>query len=162
MSGVESFAALTVNDQLKLRADYTTTVTRDETTELGLLRRPGNKSSLTAIWTPNDRTTISATLLHVSSWVDVNRDTAKFIPRLDTPAYTTVNLAGSYDLNQNVTVFARADNLFNEQYQVPYRVPTARSWRLCRGAPAQLMALPGRKKAWPVANAGHAVIHESC
>ncbi|HZL40404.1 MAG TPA: TonB-dependent receptor [Pseudolabrys sp.] len=120
MSGVESFAALVVNEQLKLRADYTATVTRDETTELGLLRRPGNKSSLTAIWTPNDRTTISATLLHVSSWVDVNRDTATFIPRLDAPAYTTVNLAGSYDLNQNVTVFARADNLFNEQYQVPY------------------------------------------
>jgi vitamin B12 transporter len=119
MSGVESFAALSVNEQLKLRADYTTTVTRDDSTDLGLLRRPGNKSSLTAIWTPNDRTTISATLVHVSSWVDVNRDTATFVPRLDTPAYTTVNLAGSYDLNSNVTVFARADNLFNEQYQVP-------------------------------------------
>lgn len=120
MSGVESFAAITFNEQLKLRADYTTTVTRDVTTDLGLLRRPGNKSSLTAIWTPNDRTTISATLLHVSTWVDVNRDTAIFIPRLDAPAYTTVNLAGSYDLNQKVTLFARADNLFNEQYQVPY------------------------------------------
>jgi vitamin B12 transporter len=50
----------------------------------------------------------------------VNRDTAVFIPRLDAPAYTTVNLAANYTLNKNVTVFARADNLFNEQYQNPY------------------------------------------
>ena len=50
--GTESFASVAVTDQLKLRADYTTIVTRDETTDLGLRNRPGNKESLTAIWTP--------------------------------------------------------------------------------------------------------------
>jgi vitamin B12 transporter len=99
--------------------DYTTTRTRDETTDLGLLRRPGNKASVTAVWTPLNELTIAATLVHASSWIDVNRDTAVFIPRLNAPAYTVVNLAANYLVNKNVTVFARADNLFNEHYQNP-------------------------------------------
>src|SRR5581483_8276175 len=119
MDGTESFITATVTDELKIRADYTTTRTRDLSTDLGLLRRPGNKESVTAIWTPIKQLTLSATVLHVSSWVDVNRDTSTFIPRLDAPAYTTVNLAGSYDIDARTTVFARADNLFNVQYQVP-------------------------------------------
>jgi vitamin B12 transporter len=119
MHGTESFVSATVTDQFKVRFDYTTTRTRDETTDLGLLRRPGNKASVAAVWTPLNELTIAATLVHVSSWVDVNRDTAVFIPRLDAPAYTTFNLAANYIVNKNVTVFARADNLFNEQYQNP-------------------------------------------
>jgi len=118
--GTESFVSATVTDQLKVRVDYTTTHTRDEGTDLGLLRRPGNKTSVSAVWKPLNELTIAAQLVHVSSWVDVNRDTAVFIPRLDAPAYTTVNIAGNYVVNKNVTVFARADNLFNEQYQNPY------------------------------------------
>ena len=114
------FASADVNEHLKLRADYTTTVTRDETTDLGLLRRPGNKESLSTVWTPDERLTLTATLVHVSSWVDVNRDTAVFIPRLDAPAYTAFNVAAAYDVDKHVTLFARADNLFSEQYQVPY------------------------------------------
>jgi vitamin B12 transporter len=120
MYGTESFVSATVTDQFKVRFDYTTTHTRDETTDLGLLRRPGNKVSVAAVWTPLNELTIAATLVHVSSWVDVNRDTPVFIPRLDAPAYTTLNLAANYAVNKNVTVFARGDNLFNEQYQNPY------------------------------------------
>ena len=119
MHGTESFVSATVTDQLKVRFDYTTTRTRDETTDLGLLRRPGNKTSVAAVLTPLNELTIAATLVHVSSWVDVNRDTAVFVPRLDAPAYTTFNLAANYIVNKNVTVFARADNLFNEHYQNP-------------------------------------------
>jgi vitamin B12 transporter len=119
MQGVEAFVAAKVTEQLNLRGDYTVTYTRDETTGLGLLRRPGNKASVTAIWRPIDPLTLSATVLYVGSGVDVNRDTPVFVPRLDTSPYTTVNLAGNYDVNKNVTVFARADNLFNKQYQVP-------------------------------------------
>lgn len=120
MYGIESFASAAVTDELKVRVDYTTTHTRDETTNLGLLRRPGNKTSVAAIWTPLNQLMLSATVVHVSSWVDVNRDTAVFVPRLDAPSYTTVNLAANYNVTKNVTVFARADNMFNYQYQNPY------------------------------------------
>jgi len=119
MHGTESFVSATVTDQFKIRFDYTTTHTRDETTDLELLRRPGKKASVTAVWTPLNELTIAATLVHVTSWIDVNRDTAVFIPRFNAPAYTVVNLAANYLVNKNVTVFARADNLFNEHYQNP-------------------------------------------
>lgn len=119
MYGIESFASVAVTDQLKIRGDYTYTHARDEATDLELLRRPTHKASLTGTWNPIDRLALSATVLYVSSWVDVNRDTAVFIPRLDTPSYTTVNLAANYDVDKHLTIFARADNLFNAQYQVP-------------------------------------------
>lgn len=120
MYGIESFASVAVTDQLKIRGDYTYTHARDEATDLELLRRPTHKASLTGTWSPTNQLNLSATLVYVSSWVDVNRDTAVFIPRLDAPSYTTVNLAANYDVDKHLTVFARADNLFNAQYQVPF------------------------------------------
>jgi vitamin B12 transporter len=119
MYGVETFASAVLTKELKIRADYTATFTRDEMTDLGLLRRPGNKASLSAIWMPVDRLMLSTTVLYVSSWVDVNRDTDVFIPRLDAPPYTTVNVAANYEVDKHLTIFARADNLLNAQYQVP-------------------------------------------
>jgi vitamin B12 transporter len=115
--GVESFASVVVTENIKVRGDYTATRTRDETTGLELMRRPRNKASLSANWTPIDRLSLSATVLYVGSWVDINRNGS--IPRLDAPQYTTVNIAANYEVDKHVTVFARADNLFNYQYQDP-------------------------------------------
>jgi vitamin B12 transporter len=118
--GYEAFATAKLSAQWSVRTDYTYTNTRDLSTDLGLLRRPAHKSSVTTIWTPLDDLTLSSTVVHVSSWVDVNRDTAVFVPRLDAKPYTTVNLAANYKVNEHVTVFAHADNLFNYQYQNPF------------------------------------------
>jgi vitamin B12 transporter len=115
--GVEAFASVVVTENVKVRGDYTATRTRDETTGLELTRRPRNKASLSAIWTPIDRLSLSTTVLYVGSWVDINRNGS--IPRLDAPQYTTVNIAANYEVDKHVAVFARADNLFNYQYQDP-------------------------------------------
>jgi vitamin B12 transporter len=117
MEGVESFASVAVTDQLTLRGDYTATFTRDETTGLGLLRRPGTKASLSAIWSPIDKFTLTTTLLYVGPWVDISRDGS--IPRIDAPAFTTVNLAANYQVDPHLAVFGRIDNLFNRQYEDP-------------------------------------------
>ena len=117
--GVESFASVAVTERFKLRGDYTRTATKNENTDLGLLRRPGNKESVSAIWQPINPLTLSATVVRISSFVDVNRDTLTFIPRLNAPAYSTVNIAANYAVNKNVTAFARADNLTNHYYENP-------------------------------------------
>jgi vitamin B12 transporter len=117
--GIEAFAAATLTDELKVRADYTWTATRDKTTDLGLLRRPAHKVSVSTVWTPLEGLSLSSTVLYVSSWVDVSRDTAVFIPRLDAPAYTVVNLAANYRANEHVTIFARIDNLLDCHYENP-------------------------------------------
>lgn len=115
--GVEAFVAVIVTDRFRVRGDYTFTKAIDATTGLELLRRPQHKGSVTAVWNPYDPLTLSATLLHVSSWVDGNRDFS--IPRLTAPGYTVVNVAANYVVSENIKVFARADNLFDVRYQNP-------------------------------------------
>ncbi|HTV26874.1 MAG TPA: TonB-dependent receptor [Xanthobacteraceae bacterium] len=114
--GVESFASGIVSKQLRLRADYTYTEARDDITGLALLRRPANKVSASAIWLPIDKLSITATLLYVSSWSDINRST--YLTMIQ-PGYTTARIAAEYAVNDNWTLFARIENLFNEQYEDP-------------------------------------------
>jgi len=115
-SGVEAFASFIVTERLKLRTDYTYTKAIDDGSGFELLRRPRNKVSLTAAWTPIDPLTLSATVLHVSNWADIDRET--FAP-IQADGYTVVNLAANYAVDQNVTVFGRIDNLFDQHYQNP-------------------------------------------
>jgi vitamin B12 transporter len=115
--GTEVFASLTITDRFKLRADYTYTVATDDTTDLELLRRPKHRASLNATWRPIDRLSLSTTMIYVGSQVDGNRSFS--IPRLNTDPYFLVNLAAEYDAGKGVTVFARADNLFDHRYEDP-------------------------------------------
>lgn len=117
--GIEAFASAAINNQLRVRADYTYTDARDADTGLRLLRRPADKVSMSAFWTPLERLTVTTTFLYVSSWVDVSRGGSVFIPRLDAPSYTTVNLSADYQLDKNVTLFGRIDNLFDRHYENP-------------------------------------------
>jgi vitamin B12 transporter len=82
-----------------------------------LLRRPKNKASLDAAWHITEKAVLSATLLYVGPWVDVNR--AGTVSGLTGNGYTLVNLAGSYDLGNGLTAYARINNLFDRHYQNP-------------------------------------------
>ena len=114
--GVEAFASGVVNSRLTLRADYTYTEARDDTTGLALLRRPVNKASFSAIWSPIDKMTVTTTFLYVSPWVDVDRST--FV-RILQPGYDLARVAAEYTLTDNWTLFGRIENLFNVQYEDP-------------------------------------------
>ena len=115
--GTESFVAAAITDRLRVRGDYTFTRAVDATAGLELLRRPKEKWSANVIWNPIDPLTLSATVLHVGSFVDGNRDFS--IPRLLAPAYTVVNVAAEYLVTDQVKVFGRVDNLANVHYQNP-------------------------------------------
>lgn len=114
--GWETFAAASVTDRLKLRTDYTYTRVRDLVTGLDLLRRPREKTSVTAIWLPVDQLSLSATLLHFSNWLDLDQQTLRNVPQR---GFTVVNFAANYTVDQHVTVFGRIDNAFNEKYENP-------------------------------------------
>jgi len=120
-----------VTRSLNLRADYTYTVAKSDSTLTclvgsctgqQLLRRPKNKASLTANWQATDRLSFSSTLLYVGSWWDITRQAeppSGLNLLTKAPAFTTVNLAANYALSDAVTAFARIDNLFNKQYEDP-------------------------------------------
>jgi len=130
--GFENFAAWQVNSNLNLRADYTYTVAKADSTNTcpdifgeiappcsgqQLVRRPKNKASLTVNWQATDRLSISSTLLYVGPWWDYARQAPG--PYVKAPGFTTLNLAANYALRDDVTLFARIDNLFNKQYEDP-------------------------------------------
>lgn len=115
--GVEAFAAIEFSPQFRVRADYTFTLAKDEVARWELLRRPRHKASVTATWTPVEKLTLSATLIHLGSWVDGNRDFS--ISRMRAKGATTVNLAAEYKVDERFTVFGRVDNLFDKRWENP-------------------------------------------
>jgi vitamin B12 transporter len=115
--GVEAFAAVALAPNLGVRGDYTYTRAIDATTGLELLRRPRHKASLTTEWNATDALLLSATVVHVSNWIDTDRE--GLILRFNAPGYTVVNLAANYKVSDQLTAFARIDNLFDEHYQNP-------------------------------------------
>lgn len=121
--GVESFVALELSPQFKIRADYTFTLAKDETANQELLRRPRHKASLTANWVPIENLNLSATLIYVGDRVDGNRDFS--ISRMRAPGAAIVNIAAEYKPSEKLTVFGRVDNLFDRRWENPvgYLVP---------------------------------------
>ncbi|KUL92956.1 hypothetical protein DK26_27030 [Bosea sp. WAO] len=115
--GVESFVALELSPQFKIRADYTFTLAKDETANQELLRRPRHKASLTANWIPIENLNLSATLIYVGDRVDGNRDFS--ISRMRAPGAAIVNIAAEYKASEKLTVFGRVDNLFDKRYENP-------------------------------------------
>lgn len=115
--GMESFIAYDPLPGVRLRADHTYTLAMDTVLHQPLLRRPKHKASLSGSWDVTDVARVSATILYVGARVDGNRDFS--IPRLKAGGYTVVNLAGSYDLGNGLTAFARIDNLLDRSYQDP-------------------------------------------
>jgi vitamin B12 transporter len=115
--GVESFVSYRPMQDLTVSLDYTFTEATDEVLHQELLRRPKHKASLNTEWHATKRLSLNATVLSVSSWIDGNRDFS--IQRLSAPAYTTADLAASYDLTAHLTVYGRVNNLFDRHYENP-------------------------------------------
>jgi vitamin B12 transporter len=115
--GFENFIAYTPTARLAMRADYTYTLAEDDITHEELLRRPKVKASYATTWQASDALALSATLLYVGPWIDINR--AGTLSGLTAGGYATTNVAANYVLTRNVTLFARIDNLFDRRYEDP-------------------------------------------
>lgn len=116
--GAEAFVAYQPMSAYSARVDYTYTEAFDQVANVGLLRRPKHKASLRNSWHASSRLSFDATILYVGSWLDGNRDFTNLEP-LNASSFTTVNIAGNYDVSQNLAVYARVNNLFDRHYQDP-------------------------------------------
>jgi len=116
--GLESFIEYQPISAYSARLDYTYTEAFDDILNTALLRRPKHKVSLRNSWHATSQFSLDATILYTGTWVDGNRDFTNLEP-LNAPAFTTVNIAGNYDVNQYLAVYARINNLFDRRYQDP-------------------------------------------
>lgn len=122
MYGVEAFVDWKALKTLDFNLNYTWTHARDATTGQMLQRIPQHKFNFNTTWSPVQDFTLSGNILYVSGW----RDTPVIAGAdgyCSTCAkghgYMTIDLAASYRINRYVSVFARADNLLNRQYENP-------------------------------------------
>ena len=115
--GVENFLAVAPWEPLTLRADYTYLIAKNDILDQELIRRPKHKVSLDAAWHVTEAALLSATIVYVGPWRDVSRSGT--VTGLTANGYALVNLAGSYDLGNGVSAYARIDNLLDRRYQSP-------------------------------------------
>lgn len=116
-SGIESFITYQPWKPLSLRIDYTYTQAIDDILDEELERRPKHKASVDASWQVTHQLALDATVLTLSSWFDVTRDS--LVPYATAPGYTTVNLAAHYDFTTQLRLYARVDNLLDRHYEDP-------------------------------------------
>ncbi len=114
--GVEAFFAADLSADIRVRGDYTYTVAKDAIARTELLRRPRHKATLTAGWQVTAPLLISGQLLFVGRARDIDRATSASVTL---PAFTTVNLAADYKLNDKLSLFGRINNLLDKRYENP-------------------------------------------
>ncbi|MDI6751932.1 MAG: TonB-dependent receptor [bacterium] len=106
--GVETLIHVRPTDNLTFEANYTYTHTEDKATGLPLLKRPKYKSGFNLCYSPK-KANINLSWIHIGKREDVGQITL--------PSYELVNLNASYNLTDWFSLFCRAENLFDEEYE---------------------------------------------
>lgn len=109
--GVEAELWAHLAQSLMLGAVYTFTDTENRDTGLPLARRPRHAATVTGEWRPVTAVELGADLRIVSA----SYDDALASVRLD--GYATLALRGSWQVSEQVQLFGRVENLWDEQYQ---------------------------------------------
>jgi len=127
--GVETSVDLEIIKNLRLAGNYTYTHTeaKGNPKSFGisdgsrLLRRPTHKASIDLIWDFLDnRGQLAANILYIGDRRDLTPSGTRTIGD-----YTTLNLTGRFRINEWLTVFARVDNVWDENYEDVYSFKTA-------------------------------------
>jgi vitamin B12 transporter len=109
VKGIEAGASIKITETLTLKSSYTNLHTEDKETGERLPLRPKDKFNLSTEFSTKDMSVI-ADYTFVSERYDssVSRNLS---------SYSLVNLSSSYKMTKGLTIFARVDNLFDEDYE---------------------------------------------
>ena len=120
--GVESFVEFKGVKNLDIKGNYTYDNAQDLIANVPLLRRPQNKASGDVDY-QLDAAGLGASLIYVGNSFDENFVTGSgnIVPLA---SYFLVNLRASYQVNSQVKLFARVDNLFNQYYEEAFGYTT--------------------------------------
>ncbi|MBU1044802.1 MAG: TonB-dependent receptor [Candidatus Omnitrophica bacterium] len=110
--GYELESSFDIIEALKIGANYTYTKTRDSDTAKEFGRRAKNQANSFIQWDCSEKTDIRLSTQYVGS-------------RMDAPAYNDnknkkyfiTNIASEYELNQDIQLFGRIENIFDIAYE---------------------------------------------
>jgi vitamin B12 transporter len=109
VNGIELNTTIKVSDNINILAGYTYLDTEDKTTGKRLTLRPKDKLNLSAKFSIKNMTMIA-------QYTFVGKRFDSSVSR-DLSSYSLVNVAFNYRLTKRIVVFARIDNLFDEDYE---------------------------------------------
>lgn len=119
-SGIELSGDLSAwPDLLRIKGVYTYLQAKDKATNLTLARRPQHLGKITLVITPTANWTIEPSLTLAAGRFSGNRETSRLAPYAKLDVYT------DYKINENLRVYARAENLTNAHYQEVLNYGTA-------------------------------------
>jgi vitamin B12 transporter len=113
--GIESIAEYKISPEWEVRASHTYLLAKDETTTFNLLRRPKHSFLVGTDYTVLGKASIGGDVRYVSQMGDV-MNVSPFGTMYIKP-FTTVDLRGSYDIDQNLTMYSRIENILDKRYQ---------------------------------------------
>ncbi|MCK9274485.1 MAG: TonB-dependent receptor [Syntrophales bacterium] len=118
--GIESFIDIIAREDLSFRFTYTYTNTRDSNRKQ-LLRRPLHKAYFNARYRFFERGTANLDILYTGERDDSYWNAMTFTTDdVVLEEYLVVNLSGLYEISDNLRLFARVENLFDEDYYEAY------------------------------------------
>lgn len=109
IKGVESGTSFKFSDALLIRALYTYLDTEDKKTGRRLPLRPQDKFNFSADISVKDWS-FSANYIFVGKRFDSSVDR-------DLSSYSVINISGKYNISKRISLFARIDNLLDEEYE---------------------------------------------
>ena len=118
--GIESFIEVVPFKGLSARVTYTYTHT-DDAEGKPLLRRPYNKGGLNVCYTFLDERGVA----NLDVLIVGERDDSVSGERVELDEYVVVNLGASFKVHKYVELFARIENLFDQDYEEAFGYGTA-------------------------------------
>jgi len=114
--GLEFLLSAEVSNNLTLNASYTFTDTEDKRTGKDLLLRPRDKYAINIDYSFSNRSNIGLDVIYIGDRYDT--DYSSNLPvRVKLKEYVRVDLAANYDINKNIQIFGRIENIFDEDYE---------------------------------------------
>lgn len=111
-SGVEAEADVQVTEAVRVRLAYAWTDAVDRTTDASLIRVPDHGGAASLIW-DGGRLSGAFTVRAESSQTDTARDG---FTRVTRKGFAVADVAGAFELTEQVTLTARVENLADERY----------------------------------------------
>lgn len=115
--GMEIFITTRPLNSLIIKATYTFTEARDKDTDTYLLRRPKHKFTANLNYDFLGKGTFNLSFIHIGVIEDMDFSTWT-AARVKLSGYSLFNAAVSFDINSNLQIFSRLDNIFDQEYEM--------------------------------------------
>lgn len=114
--GVEAFLKANIAGAFRIDANFTYVKARENGVEE--VRRPRHSASLALDWHPSEKGGLTLVARYNGSQTDLAYRNPNFIPdRVRLDDYTLINLNGDLQLTDSLQLFARIENILDEEYE---------------------------------------------